>query len=81
MTDKIQLTQVSRALRDLTGRTAPTSRQLWHAIADGKIPSEVVNGRHLVRRADLPIIAAAMGLTVPAEQPKRRQSRAAEIAA
>jgi hypothetical protein len=81
MTDTLRLTQVCSALQDLIGETPPTYRALWIAAVDGRLPSSVVNGRHTVRRADLPKRAAVMGMTVPAAQPKRQRRKAAEIVA
>jgi hypothetical protein len=81
MNDKIRLTQVSHALRELTGREPPPYRQLWLAVVDGKLASEVINGRHFVRRLDLPTIAVTMGMTEPSERPKRRPAKGASIAA
>jgi hypothetical protein len=78
--DLVPLTQVAAALRNLAGGNPPSYRQLWHAIADGKIPAELVNGRHWVRRADLPRVAIEMGMTVPAVQRKRQQIKSAEYA-
>ena len=61
----VALTALPRELKALTGTEAPTYRRLWTLTVDGRIPAEQVNGRYQVRRADLPDIAAALGMTVP----------------
>jgi hypothetical protein len=81
MSEKLPLTQVAAALRYLTGSTPPRYQQLWRAMVDGKISGELVNGRYVVQRADLPIIAAAMGMTVPGVSPQRQRVKAAKISA
>ena len=77
MNDTIPLTQVSAELRRLTGANPPTYRALWYGIVDGKIPGELVNGRRLVQRADMPLIAAAMGMLQAAAEEFDQRRRVA----
>ncbi len=62
----VSLTSLPRELERLTGARPPGYRRLWTLTVDGRIPAEQVNGRYQVRRADLPDIAAELGLTARA---------------
>lgn len=62
MNDYVALTALSRELTLYAGRQAPNYRKLWTLTVDGRIPAEQTNGRYQVRRADLPSIAATLGL-------------------
>jgi hypothetical protein len=76
--DLIPLPRVPRELAALTGANqGPGYRRCYTAALDGAIPTEMRNGRHFVRRTDLPQIARALGLSVPPSAPagtaKRRK--------
>lgn len=63
MAGTLMLTDVPRALKDLTG-TGIQYQKLYRHIIDGAIPAEKsLSGRWFVRRADLPEIAKTLGLT------------------
>lgn len=73
----IPITDISPALRDLTGREGPGYRRLATMAADGKIvpPMEKQGGRFWgCYRSNLPALAAALGLH-PKEQPTARSRR------
>lgn len=59
----INLAQLPRELARLTGGNPPAYRDLYQRVLNGQIPAESVNGRWYVAAADLPSIAAALGLT------------------
>ncbi len=59
----VPLTSVARELFDLTGRQPPTYRELWQAVVDGRLQAERVNGRHFLRRKNLPNAARSLGMT------------------
>jgi hypothetical protein len=63
MPQTIPLSQTSRELSRRFGGSAPAYRQLYELILDGKLPAEQVNGRWFVDEADLPAIAATLGMT------------------
>jgi hypothetical protein len=67
--EMVALPALPRELTAYAGRQAPTYRKLWSMTVDGLIPAEQINGRYQVRRADLPEIAAALGLTIQARDP------------
>lgn len=62
-------------------------RKLYDKVLEGRVPVEQVNGRYQVNRADLPAIAATLGLSEPGylSTPKasvptrRRRSELAEV--
>lgn len=68
--DLIPLPRLTRELRDLTGDTSISYARCYRGILNGILPFEVRGSRYSVHRADLPKIAAALGLT--------QKSRAAE---
>ncbi len=67
--ETVALTALPRELTALTGKQAPSYRKLWSLTVDGRLPAEQINGRYQVRRADLPGIAAMLGLSVPGDDP------------
>ncbi len=62
---RIPLSRLSPELTDRYGVTAPNYRKLHMLAMDGRLRTELVNGRHYVLEANLPAIAADLGL-VPA---------------
>lgn len=71
---RLPITQLATALARAYGVTPPTRRQLWDAAVSGRYPCEQTpNGRWSIAPADLPLVAAAMGLVDrldhPASQP------------
>ena len=66
---QISGSQLALALRDLVGPDAeqavPSYRKLHYLMLDGKIRTQVINGRHYVPEPDLPAIARMLGLPVP----------------
>ena len=63
MPQTIPLSLTSRELARRFGGSAPAYRRLYELVLDGKLPAEQVNGRWFVDEADLPAIAATLGLT------------------
>ncbi len=61
---RIPLSRLSPELNDRYG-TTPGYRKLYNMAMDGHLRTEIVNGRHYVLEANLPAIAADLGL-VPA---------------
>ncbi len=55
-------------------------RRFWNGISNGTLPAERIGGRLFIRRSDLPAIAAALGLKVPATA-KRAQRAPSNAAA
>ena len=51
-----------RELAVLTGKAPPSYHSFWCGLATGRFPAEQVNGRYRIRRADLPAIAATLGM-------------------
>ena len=72
---RISLSRLSPELSDRYG-TAPGYRKLYSMAQDGLLRTELVNGRHYVMEADLPTIAAKLGLS-PAAVPSASTPRAA----
>jgi hypothetical protein len=56
------LPRLAGKLRELTGQEVPGYRKLYLLALDGSIPIETRNGRLFVRDADLPQVAALLGL-------------------
>ena len=59
----IPLPRLPRELAQHTGRPPPSYRSCYNMVLNGEVPAEQENGRWLVRRDDLSVIAAALGLT------------------
>jgi hypothetical protein len=57
----ISLSRLSPELNDRYGAT-PGYRKLYSMAQDGRLRTEMVNGRHYVLEANLPAIAADLGL-------------------
>ena len=68
--EMVALSALPRELSAFTGQQAPNYRKMWTLVVDGLLPAMQVNGRYHVRRADLPAIAATLGLS-PAEHASR----------
>ncbi len=75
---RIPLSRLSPELIDRFGGAAPGYRRLYMMAMDGKLRTELVNGRHYVLEANLPAIAVDLGL-MPATgaSPPARANRAA----
>ena len=74
---RIPLPLLPRELAALTGAPPPSYRRCYTLVLDGRLPAELVNGRHQVRRADLPAIAELVGLTIPGDAAQSRRKAAA----
>lgn len=62
MSERYAITFLARELKAHTGRTI-SYRRLWNACVDGRIAAEQNDiGRWTYNPADLPVIAAALGL-------------------
>ena len=61
----IPLPMLPRELARLTGAEPPTYRRCYGLALDGRLPTELVNGRHRVNRDDLPAIARMLGMPAP----------------
>jgi hypothetical protein len=68
-TEMIPLPQLSAELRRLTG-TLPVGGygRAYKLALDGRLPTEMVNGRHYVRRENLPEVATLMGVKFRADR-------------
>ena len=77
---RISLSRLSPELSDRYG-AAPGYRKLYSMAQDGLLRTELVNGRHYVMEADLPAIAATLGLTPVAGTSVRAPRAAVEHAA
>jgi hypothetical protein len=55
------LTQLPRKLSEVTGKSS-TYRQCFDAAVNGRFPAQFANSRWTVDEADLPQIAAALGM-------------------
>ena len=63
MSGTLSLSELPRALRELTGKRA-TYQKLYRLTIDGDIPAiKTVRGRWLVKESDLPGIARTLGFT------------------
>lgn len=62
MDNDIALALLPRVLSDCTGKPAPNYRRVYMSVLDGRLAAHQKNGRWHVRRADLPEIAALLGL-------------------
>lgn len=80
MTSNKETVTVSQTLLTMfaKGYSGNTSYyKLYHAILNGKVPSEVgANGRPRIRSSDFPTVAAVLGLKPPA--PSNSIQRSAE---
>jgi hypothetical protein len=54
--------EVTRRMRHDYGRPVVYPR-IWRAICEGAVEAEKVNGRWMIREADVPVLAEALGLT------------------
>lgn len=70
MSDLTPLPNLAAKLRELTGQPGPGYRRTYNMALDGRLPTVQVRGRRYVRDADLPLIIAALGLTIPAPRPR-----------
>lgn len=62
MVGTVMLTDIPRALRELTGH-GTTYQRVYRYVLDGTIPAEKsTTGRWFVKRSDLPTIAKTLGL-------------------
>lgn len=59
---RVPLSRLSLELIDRYGKS-PGYRKLANMAMDGQLRTEMVNGRHYVLEANLPTIAADLGLT------------------
>ena len=62
------LPDLSAKLRTLTGYPGPGYRRIHVLALDGAFPSIMLKGRRYVADADLPAVAAALGLTIPTDR-------------
>ena len=60
------LPDLAAKLRTLTGNAGPGYRKCYLLALDGQLPTVQRNGRRYVADADLPAVAAILGLTIPA---------------
>jgi hypothetical protein len=61
------LPDLAAKLRILTGNPGPGYRKCYLLALDGVLPTVQRNGRRYVADADLPAVAAVLGLTIPAD--------------
>lgn len=80
MSEPIPLPRLPAALRELTNSEPPDYRRLWHLAVAGKFPISMVGNRYQVDRADLPAIAAILGMTPPAPPKASRKAIAVKAA-
>ncbi len=75
--DFVTITRVSGELQRLTGHPGPGYRRLLILSADAVIspPMEQRSGRWGCLRGDIPALAAALGLTIPAAPRAARASK------
>jgi len=78
--DPIPLPRLPSALRELTNSEPPDYSRLWRMAVAGKFPTSMIGHRYHVYRADLPAIAAALGMTPTAPQKASRKAIAAKAA-
>lgn len=64
MSDLTPLPRLADRLRDLTGSPGPGYRKAYALALDGQLPTVQRNGRLFVQEADLPAVAALLGLTI-----------------
>lgn len=74
---RMPLSRLSPALIDRYG-TSPGYSKLSSMVRDGHLRTEMVNGRYYVCEADLPAIAATLGLTLKADTPAHAPRAAVE---
>jgi hypothetical protein len=78
--DWIALPDLAGELAKLTGAAPPPCyRVCYNGAVSALFPSEKRNGRRGVRRSNLPAVARALGLTVPAAPGSRRREPAAPM--
>ena len=67
----LKLSHAPRELAALVGKPSViTYHQLYLAVLSGRVPGEMVNGRWMLLRSNLPAIAVTLGLaTVPQPAP------------
>jgi hypothetical protein len=82
--EHLTLTAVPRELKpfaETAGRPMPTYKQVYGKLLDGAFEATKPGGQWLVARADLPVIAEAMGLKAgPVRSPKARGAQRAPVA-
>ena len=61
------LPDLAAKLRALTGNPGPGYRKCHMMAMDGTIPTVKRNGRRYVEDANLPAVAAVLGLTIPTD--------------
>ncbi len=79
---EILLPRLSPELDALPGITSrsPGYRKLHMMVLDGHLRTEVVNGRHYVRKAEVPNIARMLGmLPLQVEKPSRARRSSAPV--
>lgn len=63
--DRLSLVEVMREVRQRYGASVEYNR-LWRYVAQGEVPAERAGSRWLVRRSDVPRVAAAFGISAAA---------------
>jgi hypothetical protein len=56
------ITSLPRDLTEHTGQPAPPYRKLWEKAVQGSLPARQINGRWHYAVADIPAIAASLGM-------------------
>ena len=77
MTGLIPLPELGAALMERYGVPSPGYQHVHRMISKGLLTPERLGGRLFFKRADLPTIARALSIVVPAKGPARRAPRAA----
>lgn len=62
------LPNLATKLRVLTGNPGPGYRRCYLLALDGQLPTVEMKGRRYVADADLPAVAAVLGLTILADR-------------
>ena len=61
----IPLAHVGRRLANLTGTPGPSPRKVYDLALRAAFPATFESGRWYVAEQDMPLVAAALGLSVP----------------
>jgi len=69
----VRISTLPRALLNFTGQSSPSPRKLYEGAVSAKYPAHQVNGIWHYDEQDLPVIAAAYGLSPKKVRPERRR--------
>lgn len=64
--NKTSIAHVGRKIAALTGRLGPSHQRVYDLVLRRAVPAEFVAGRWYIEDADVPLVAQALGIPLPA---------------